>query len=656
MTYKYDAFISYSHTNALLAEKISKRIRRYRAPKQSKLKKRQLTVFRDVERLTASALLSEELKKNVEASKTLVLLASPDSAASDYVNDEIGIFLKNKSVDSVIIVLVEGEFSESIPPNLANNIAEPLYIELHKTDTKSFRLETLRIIAALFGVDYAELRREDEVLRRRKRNSWIFGTIITIFLIASVFLINSVNPEAWLRVPQPQYVDNIMPVHEIAVNKKDPSVVLYNGFDANWATNPVPEGYYFKEAGSNFYESNDLIDLNELALEYFQKKPDTEVDMIAKVEFTIDEEYDGQSGSGTVGIYPVINPDNTEIGYFRTLKYKGKTKEGVQKNLRLQATFLESKKNSNRNPFDLYPWPIDTLAKLKFYSFNSNIKTSRTNILSNEEKEIELEPWEADDGFWEWAEIWNPEKVVFSNRDSENLVVVEDTLVMVENEDDLWLSIKKDSHWAHFNQPVKLNLGGVYENDKEDITKIIDQLPYVRNKDSLINRFQGYMKGEFNNVYIVKDTSNLKPVIVEFIGAFDSPERDEEAIPQWLFCASDGLHWLEVKLPFEINAKHRVLSVQALNEDGSEAILLTNSEGFFRTLDGGLTWEDVNFGEASFIEGEKLKIIVTQSPSFIYVLADRNQTFSEGENPLFSLKKRNWLERWRAGLVNLLKD
>ena len=111
-----------------------------------------------------------------------------------------------------------------------------------------------------------------------------------------------------------------------------------------------------------------------------------------------------------------------------------------------------------------------------------------------------------------------------------------------------------------------------------------------------------------------------------------------------------------MKLPFEINAKHRVLSLQALNSDGSEAILLTNSEGLFRTLDAGQTWEDVNFGEASFIEGDKLKIIVTRSPSFVYVLVDRNQTFSEGENPLFSLKHRNWIERWKAGLVDLLKD
>ena len=186
-TYQYDAFISYSHVNAELAEKLSKRIRRYRAPRQTKLKKRQLTVFRDVERLTSSSVLSEELRKNVEVSRNMVLLASPDSASSEYVDDEVGIFLQNNSTNSVIIALVDGEFSASIPPTLAKKIAEPLYIELHKTDRKSFRLETLRIIAALFGVDYAELRQEDEALRRRKRNAWITGTVITIFLIASIF-------------------------------------------------------------------------------------------------------------------------------------------------------------------------------------------------------------------------------------------------------------------------------------------------------------------------------------------------------------------------------------------------------------------------------------------------------------------------------------
>jgi hypothetical protein len=144
--------------------------------------------------------------------------------------------------------------------------------------------------------------------------------------------------------------------------------------------------------------------------------------------------------------------------------------------------------------------------------------------------------------------------------------------------------------------------------------------------------------------------------IIEFTGAFDSPEHDEESIPQWLFRSSNGSDWVKVNLPLEVNPKYRVLNVRTLSEDGSQAILLTNSEGFFRTLDGGQTWEDINFGEASFIQGDKLKIIVTQSPSYVYVLVDHNQTFSEGENPLFSLKKRNWLDRWRAGFVDLLED
>ena len=61
-------------------------------------------------------------------------MASPGSAASDYVDDEVGIFLQNNPIEAVIIVLVDGELPESIPPNLAKNIAEPLYIELRKTD------------------------------------------------------------------------------------------------------------------------------------------------------------------------------------------------------------------------------------------------------------------------------------------------------------------------------------------------------------------------------------------------------------------------------------------------------------------------------------------------------------------------------------------
>lgn len=656
VTYRYDAFISYSHANANLAAKISKRIRRYRPPKQIKLKKRQLSVFRDVERLTAAPLLSEELKKNLKASKRLILLASPDSADSDYVNDEINFFLQHNRIDSVIIVLVEGEFQKSISPSLARYVEEPLYIELLKGDSKSFRAETLRILAALFEVDYAKLLQEDESLRRRKRNTWISGIFMAAAIISSTFLIFSVNPETWIRIPQSTNVDNIMPVHEIAVNKQDPSIILYRGLDANWATNPVPEGYTFEILGEGFHQKNNWDSWHSQVLNYFQNKTDTEVKSIAKIEFKINEKYDGQTGQGTINLYPAIDFNNNAVKFFKTLNYAGKTKNGHHKTLMLQATLLQSDKTKRGGLFDIHPWPMGILEKLELYSYNSNIKATITNTLIDEKWNIEFEPRDADDGYWEWVEIWNPANIVFSNRDSEILAVGEEVLSSVENEPDLWASIIEDEQWTVYNEPVKLSLGGIYGNDKEDIERIIEKIPSLSNKDDLVKQFRNSLKAEFNQVHFINDTSTQMAQILEFTGQFDTPEHETESLPQWLFRPSDGSDWIKVELPIEVNSKHRILNVRTLNEEGTHVILLTNSKGLFRTLDAGNTWQEINFGEASFIQGDKLKIVVTQSPSSIHVLVDRNQTFSEGENPLFKLKKRNWIERWRAGFVKLLED
>ena len=61
--FECDAFISYNHMEKLLAERLSRRIRRYRPPRSlgPELAKRRLVVFRDTERLTTKGELTDAL-------------------------------------------------------------------------------------------------------------------------------------------------------------------------------------------------------------------------------------------------------------------------------------------------------------------------------------------------------------------------------------------------------------------------------------------------------------------------------------------------------------------------------------------------------------------------------------------------------------------
>lgn len=655
--YQFDAFISYSHANAPLAERISKRIRQYQAPRKANLAIRKLTVFRDVERLTSGSRLSDELKKNVMASRKLVLLASPDSAGSGYVDEEIGLFLEHNSIDSVIIVLVDGELAQSTPPAISGKVKEPLYVDLRETSTKAFRAESLRIIASLFDVDYAELQREDDALRRRQRSTWIAASMLAMLLVASLFLIFSVGPETWTKIPQPTYVSNLMPVHDIVVSAEDPSVILYRGFDANWASNPVPEGYYFRDVQSGDFEVHSSSDFGDQVRRHFLSKTSAQVEEVARIEFLILGGYDGESGTGLIQIYPIFQPGAIELDYFRTLVYQGTTEDGVDRRLLLQSTLLHNSEGVSEGPFDLYPWPTDTLAKLGLYNFDSNINMKLTNRLNGQVIQRELEPWDADEGFWEWAEIWGPATTIFSNRDSDVLMVGEDALSDIENEDELWQEeILEDTRWKHFTYPQIIELGSIYEEDEGEISNIISKLTNRRDEQSFELLFRECLKGRINNVQLIQDTTGIEVSVLEFTGFMESSEREEETIPQWLFRSSENTPWVKVDLPLDSNPKLRILNVTALNEEGSHAAVLTNTEGLFRTTDSGQTMQDINFGESGFIQGDRLKVIVTQSPSSFYVLIDRNETFSEGENPLFRLKKRNLIDRWRAGLIALLQE
>jgi hypothetical protein len=226
---RYDAFVSYSHQDAALAERLSRRIRTYRPPRAASLPRRRLRVFRDRERLTASSDLGRSLSETVGASAHLVLLASPAAAQSAYVNQEVASFLEDKGDSHVSIVVCGGELPDNLPPFLRARVREPLYIDLRTPGRRVFRLESLRLIAALLGVDYSVLRREDDLRRRRRQAFVVAATLVLSAAVGSAYLVTTTPPEAWELVQQPETTagpDPLMPIERIAVGALDPSTVV----------------------------------------------------------------------------------------------------------------------------------------------------------------------------------------------------------------------------------------------------------------------------------------------------------------------------------------------------------------------------------------------------------------------------------------------
>jgi hypothetical protein len=138
----YDAFISYSHAaDGKLAPELQLALHRFAKPWY---RLRALRVFRDKTSLSATPGLWPSIEQALADSRYFLLLASPEAAASRWVQQEVAWWLKHKSPRTLLIVLTEGALawdhaagdfdlarSDALPPNLQGAFAEdPLWVDL----------------------------------------------------------------------------------------------------------------------------------------------------------------------------------------------------------------------------------------------------------------------------------------------------------------------------------------------------------------------------------------------------------------------------------------------------------------------------------------------------------------------------------------------
>jgi WD40 repeat protein len=203
---KYNAFISYSHAaDGKLAPAIQAGLENFAKPW---FKIRNLNIFRDESNLTISPNLWGKIQQALDNSNYLIYMASPESAKSKWVIQEISYWLENKSLDTILIVLTDGElkwrnngltpFNErnSLPEILEEKVLEePLFgdfTNLRKHDDLSlnnplFKNEVLKIASQLHNKEPKELASEEVRTHKRMvrvRNIALIA-LVTLFLTAT---------------------------------------------------------------------------------------------------------------------------------------------------------------------------------------------------------------------------------------------------------------------------------------------------------------------------------------------------------------------------------------------------------------------------------------------------------------------------------------
>lgn len=224
---EYSAFISYKHgdLDSFVAENLHKAIETFHIPKNIQKatgKKQMERVFRDKEELPISSNLSDNISSALQHSEYLIVICSPRTPESYWVQKEIETFIGMHDRDHVLAVLIEGEPEESFPEMLryAEKVhkqqdgtlqveripVEPLAADLrgeNKAEVKKkLKTEILRIMAPLLNCSYDDLKQRHRERKMRRAIS-ICAALSACFLAFGIYsMYNTMRINQEYRVKQ----------------------------------------------------------------------------------------------------------------------------------------------------------------------------------------------------------------------------------------------------------------------------------------------------------------------------------------------------------------------------------------------------------------------------------------------------------------------
>lgn len=205
-TFEYYAFISYNHKDAKQAKQLQRQLEHYHLPsalrrERPDLPKRITPVFLDCSDLVARSSLFDSLQDKLDASGYLIVLCSPNSATSSWVNDEVEYFISTGRKDQIIPLIISGKPHAAnpaqgcYPPALASlpNREELLGISVRDYGRRG---AFLRVIATLLDLKLDQVIARDAAVRRRRFA--LYASALLLVVLTALSLI-------WYNVPHTAY-------------------------------------------------------------------------------------------------------------------------------------------------------------------------------------------------------------------------------------------------------------------------------------------------------------------------------------------------------------------------------------------------------------------------------------------------------------------
>ncbi len=202
---KYWAFISYSSKDRKWGRRLHNRLENYPIPKEfqgtkifdgSVLGKNLRPIFRDRDELSGASNLGDAILEALQESRFLIVLCSPNSARSQWVDQEIKDFIAISGEKNILALILNGEpnasspetdFDDSLecfPPSLRYPV-EPLAGDLRKEGDGKER-GFLKILAGISQLDFDVLYRRHERAQRSRVIAWGAAAAIIIAALAGL--------------------------------------------------------------------------------------------------------------------------------------------------------------------------------------------------------------------------------------------------------------------------------------------------------------------------------------------------------------------------------------------------------------------------------------------------------------------------------------
>jgi hypothetical protein len=246
---RYAAFISYSHKDAAAARSLHRRLESYRIPRRlaggagdhGSVPARLTPIFRDRDELPAAGDLSEKVRAALAASDGLIVVCSPNAAASPWVAREIEAFRELNPGRPVLAAIVDGEPVECFPLALSAAGAEPLAADLRRSGDGR-RLGFLKLVAGLTGVGLDALVQRDAARQLRRVTAVTLVAIATTVVMAvlTIVALNARREADRQRDEAERMVDFMQGEQRVKLKE-------VGRLDAMTTTNQAVLGYYERQ-------------------------------------------------------------------------------------------------------------------------------------------------------------------------------------------------------------------------------------------------------------------------------------------------------------------------------------------------------------------------------------------------------------------------